>query len=501
MCNIRKPVAALGICILIVCLSGCEDYKERYYVPPVNADVSLYDALSIDGRFSEFLWLISENNMDSVFEKNEPLTLFIPENSAFEGLELESIDVSRILAYHIANFLINIHEVKDYRKVQTYFGKFSTLINESGQMYYDQVPVSEEGGYYKNGTFYVLEEVSFPKPNLYEYMQDVCPPIAEYVDYNDSVGFDPLISEPIGFDSLGNTVYDSVFLITNLFERDYYPVTEEGREDMATMILFSQEQYEAALDIMALNLGGDYQTGEDIPLDWQFEVLMPYFMDIGVFQGILGMEDFAFRRILNIKGDSVVVDPANIDPESRTLCSNGVAYNYYDFTIPEEIYQSRVRFEGEDLIELFGEGTYAWKEEVVTSDPGKAPALKSSSIASGEAYLSVSLSRAQTADYSIEFKLPRVFPKNYKFYWRAYYRPSGKVSFYVNGEKIGTFDNYNFRYPVDGVNPVGSFNQKGFPVSITEYGDVHVKMVYEHYGDNTSSNGICLDYIELIAEE
>ena len=101
MWNIRKPVAALGFCIVIVCLSGCEDYKERYYVQPVNADVSLYDALSTDGRFSEFLSLISENNMDSVFEKNEPLTLFIPENSAFEGLELESMDVSRMLAYHI----------------------------------------------------------------------------------------------------------------------------------------------------------------------------------------------------------------------------------------------------------------------------------------------------------------------------------------------------------------------------------------------------------------
>jgi hypothetical protein len=160
-----------------------------------------------------------------------------------------------------------------------------------------------------------------------------------------------------------------------------------------------------------------------------------------------------------------------------------------------------VRFEGEDLIIFAGEGTYDWTDGVTTSDPGKAPLLKTSENASDEAYLTVTLDRAQTADYSIEFRLPQVFPKNYTFYWRAYYRPSGRVSIYVNREKIGTFDNYNFRYPVDGKNPEGNFNQKGFPVSITEYGDIIVTMVYEHYGESTSNNGICLDYIELVAVE
>jgi hypothetical protein len=113
----------------------------------------------------------------------------------------------------------------------------------------------------------------------------------------------------------------------------------------------------------------------------------------------------------------------------------------------------------------------------------------------------VTLDRAQTEDFSIEFTIPRIFPNSYRFYWQAYFRPSGRVSFYVNGEQIGTFDNYNFRYPVDGINPVGSFNRKGFPVVIEEYGEIHVKMVYEHYGTSTSSNGICLDYIELVSIE
>ena len=94
--------------------------------------------------------------------------------------------------------------------------------------------------------------------------------------------------------------------------------------------------------------------------------------------------------------------------------------------------------------------------------------------------------------------IPKIFPGNYDLVWRAYYRPSGVLKFYVNDEYVGEYDNYNFRYPVQGNNPKNYFNRVAFEVTnITKYEDITVKIEYTGPGIG-SQNGLNIDYISLI---
>jgi hypothetical protein len=260
-----------------------------------------------------------------------------------------------------------------------------------------------------------------------------------------------------------------------------------------------EQSYLDALDLMAANLGGSYSSHEDIPMDWQMDFLIPFLFRNGVFEGSLDYEIFITDSLENIQGDMLPMDYTRIDPASRTICSNGISYEYTDFSVPEELYLEEIKYEGEDLTLAVTGGFFAWNDELVTvSDNTINPKVFDHNVASEGKYVALNLPRGSTDPYSIEFRLPKVFPRKYKLVWRGNYQPSGVVAFFVNGEYVGEFDNYNFRYPVAGQNPQQGFNSVEFIVdNIDSYSDVSLKMEYQGPGIG-SLNGICIDYVSLI---
>ena len=62
------------------------------------------------------------------------------------------------------------------------------------------------------------------------------------------------------------------------------------------------------------------------------------------------------------------------EPVDKALCSNGYAYDYADFAIPDTLFSGATRMEGESLLEEIGINKYAWLEDVkVTSDVSFPP--------------------------------------------------------------------------------------------------------------------------------
>ena len=63
----------------------------------------------------------------------------------------------------------------------------------------------------------------------------------------------------------------------------------------------------------------------------------------------------------NILGDSIVIDYV---PAEKTICSNGYAYNYQDFEVPDTLYAAPTRMEGEMLTRDAGGNRYFWNDDV-----------------------------------------------------------------------------------------------------------------------------------------
>jgi len=515
MRNNKKSVAAVFL-ICFIGLQSCNPPWEEHYSNHDNqSDMELWEAIKLESRFSTFVSEMQAYGLDTIFNDGQVYTIFIPNNEAFESLTDTSTIMESILPYHISKTILIDRNVQNWRRLLNITGKYA-LVEFNGSDYtYEGIPMEDGSPLFMNGKYYEIYGVALPKPNLYEFTAQKSTVLKNYIDSKDSIFLNRSLSTPIGFNEDGNTVYDSVFGHLNTFELDYFPLRQEFRDKAATLIIFSQEQYNAALNDMAARLGGAIVDYTDIPKAWQNDVLLPDVLSKALFGGVLSYTDLQQGIIQSVTGDSVEINAADIDPDSRSICSNGVVYLFNNFVIADELFRGTSKQEGELLIDSVGAGKFAWKAGVKTTGAIIAPQKSYSKGASGGSSVNVPFDRNYAGEYSMEFTFKNLFPMRYRLEWHANYRPSGLYEVYVNdqlleyNDKFGnvftSFDSYDLRNSITSVTgerflPDLGFNSRDYWVDhLSEYGDVRVKFKYIGAG-GSSTNGFNIDYVKLIPD-
>ncbi len=504
-------IIALFIGLIVLIGTGCtKQWEDHYNVYPDTVNENLWNAMQNDPQISDFVEVMKSFKLDTLFTNSDiPYTVFAPSNDAVSGfLSTNSFD-TLVLHYEIASHFINTSSISGKRQVQTLTKKFALFENLGGQVKIDGVGIKKESPLYLNGRYFIVDQVIEPKPNLYEYFQITNPVLSNYIDTQDTIILDKENSKPLGFDENGNTVYDTVSIIQNKFEMKYFPVKHEFRTLSATVVFPSEEDYNSALDIVAESLGGNYVDHNDIPVEWQEQKLIPHLLAQGIFLNRLEPEEFIWKspkdtlKLLNVLGDSIVV---NYTPVDKAYCSNGYAYNYQNFVIPDSLYMGGTRFEGEALLKPTGL-KYVWEDSVfVKSDIALSPTQELVPTASNDSIIRVSFPKGYAGKFSLEFKGPSLFPRKYLMIVRTHMDYGGIFDFYVNDELVRTFDYYDYilyrgvlpgTLPGTRYIPQGRFNSFDMLVdNITEYGGAKIKIDYKG-PSYVLNNGLVIDYIEF----
>ena len=218
---------------------------------------------------------------------------------------------------------------------------------------------------------------------------------------------------------------------------------------------------------------------------------------------MLEYTDLMEGRLASVTGDSVDVDYENIDPVSQYLCSNGLTYQFHDFSIDSSFYLSGSHIEGESMIDTLGAGSWTWKDGIVTTGTFVSPFGVNSIHASNGSTLNAPFTRGYTGEFSLQFTIKNVLPMRYRLVWSSNFRPSGLFAIHVNDINIGEFDSFNFRSTIQSVTgeyfrPKEGFNKKDFWVeNLTEFGDVTIRFEYLGPGKE-QNNGLNIDYVKLI---
>jgi hypothetical protein len=492
---------------------GCEEkaWDDHYHHQPETVDQNIWDFIQGEGEFSVFAGLIKEYHYDSLFLEDDPYTLFIPSNEALTEFLDTGTMVRSIMDYHISRHVIQSMSIAGKQKIQTLGEKFALFEKAGNGSTLDGITLQFESPLYRNGKYYILEQVALPRPNLYEFFAVSNPVLRDYIDSQDSVILDKELSRPIGFDEFGNTIYDTVSTTFNLFEEEFFPVSEEFRYKTATIVFPLEDDYNMALTEMAESLGGDYHDYNDIPLDWQYRVLIPYLLEHGVFENMV--EEFEFLlpagedtlKMKNILGDSVVIE---YEPSDKFLCSNGYAYNYSSFRVPDTLFTGSYRHEGEWLLQRIGANSYAWDEKVsVVSDRSFPPVRELVPSASNDSILKVNFDQGYSGSFSMEFGLESLFPRRYLMVVRTHMYVGGIFDIYVNDELVMTMDWYDYVlyrevwFSVNGKDRYlaeGAFNRFDcFVDNKAPYGEATIRFEYKEAG-YVQSNGLVIDYIDFI---
>lgn len=511
----RKYNILLASAALLLVL-GCENklWDDHYYDQPETVDKDIWEVIQADENLSLFANYIREFKYDSLFEGTNPYTLFIPDNEAMEQM-LDTGTMSRpILDYHISLHVIQSRNIRGRVKIQTLGEKFAWFNKSGNEMTLDEVPIEFESPLYRNGKYYILKSVTLPKPNLYEFFALNNPILSDYIDSQDSIILDKELSRPIGFDSLGNTIYDTVSIIYNEFEEEFFPVSEEFRFKTATIVFPLEEDYNSALTDMAQSLGAGYVDYKDIPLAWQNEILIPYLLEHGVFENMVEESEFILPpyrdtlKMKNILGDSVVIDYA---PSDKFLCSNGYAYNYESFEVPDTLWKGSYRHEGEWLLRQTGFNKFTWltPDVKVVSSTTFPPIRELVPTASNDSICKVNFTKGYTGTFSLEFNIETLFPRKYLMVVRTHMYVGGIFDIYVNDELVMTMDWYDYVrnreiwFSVAGgaYRPSGGYNRFDCYIeNKLDYGQTKIRFEYKEPG-RVQSNGLVIDYIEFVPVE
>lgn len=497
--------------MLLVLACGCNDPWEDIVDNPEKIDQNFWEEMKKDADLSMFVNFLEENEIDTIFQESSPFTVFAPTNDALEEYLISEVADTNLLKYHISEFFIQSGNTSGVRKIRTLNNKLALFEKTVSGAYFDGNIVIFESPLYMNGKFFILDQVAKPKPNLYEFFAINNRVLKEYIDSQDSIALDQEKSVPIGFDDDGNTIYDTVSIIYNSFYEDYFNVNEEFRNKTATIVFPLEEDYQNALTDMAQRMNSNYVDYNDIPNVWQQEVLIPYLIDKGVFENLLEPGDFfkhpdlnGLYLVKNILGDSVEI---NYNPVEKSICSNGYAYNYSDFSIPDSLYNTASRFEVETLLESSGFDKFSWGEEAtVVSDIALPPYKEYIGSASNDSILRVLFPYGYQGKYSVEFETQNLFPRRYLMVVRTHMDYGGIYDIYVNDELVKTFDYYDFIY-YRGILPSvtgdyyilqGRYNRFDMYVdNITEFGKAKIRFDYRGPGD-APSNGFVIDYIDFV---
>lgn len=501
----------------MVSMTFCTDeWKEHYSNLGQSVNSKLWDSIKSIEQYSQFVKYAEEYRFDAYIESSHTKTLFIPDNDAFDSflnnmVEQDSVKIKQVLSYHISPTLFMIKSVEENRKLQTLNGKYVLIENYQNSYTYNGHDIIRESSLFADGKYYQISQVADPNPSLYEYLLLFSPAIHNYIDSRDTIILNKEESEPLGYNKDGEIIYDSVTTVENLYEQEYFGISEEYRNLSATLIIPDEESYNSALFEMAKNLGSNFQTHDDIPVKWQNSNLIPILLNKGTYGGILDYTDFPVNeKIANIKGDSILID-FEIDPNSRVTCSNGIVYNYSSFSIGDSLYLEN-KIEGEILCDEIGVSRYAWNDNAqIEHDESFQPKKTKVKSASNDSMLIVDFTNKYEGKYNISFVLKNVFPLEYRLVWRTNYRNPGEYAIYVNGERVllgynesETYDTYELSsgffsvlgyrlYP----DSKGFCTVDGIVDSLTEFGDVTI--TFEYLGPGQSSTvGFSMDYFELV---
>lgn len=214
----------LALNLLVGCKTAWDNYFDQAgeYEGDAVSPLDLLGYLRTQENYSDFVGLLEKSGMDNVLTKNQVLTVWaIPnENIPVDIRTADSLTLRKFVKNHINNVALYKSKLGT-RKIHTLAGKI-VQAEYSDEVYtIDGVTLTHMNQICQNGVIHELKDgVLTPKDNIYEYMMslgDVCSIFRDTLNaYNDTV-FDRENSLPVGENELGNTIYDSVFIIQNPF--------------------------------------------------------------------------------------------------------------------------------------------------------------------------------------------------------------------------------------------------------------------------------------------
>jgi uncharacterized surface protein with fasciclin (FAS1) repeats len=210
-----------------------EDYFEN---TPATTRVNILNLIKENENFSSFYNALIEYGFDDMLSKNQYLTVFVPSNSAFDGLPAYTEDEWKsIIGFHIIYANLYSRDFKDSDLLTT-TGKFLKM-RSSGSNGFNISGANINMDYVdkncQNGVIHEIDRLLVPKPNLYEYIMQLDSSFSIFKNFLHSMDIRSIDFEKsvrIGVNDNGDAIYDTVWKTENYYLDNIAALNDETDE-------------------------------------------------------------------------------------------------------------------------------------------------------------------------------------------------------------------------------------------------------------------------------
>lgn len=322
--------------LVAVLLVGCEKkWDDHYEQPGTVSDLDLLTYLKNQPQYSEFVAKLEEYGLAEELQRDQNLTVWAVSNdqmAALEDMAADEREAESILSFHINSLVYDNTKLKDGLRVMTFNGKYITITKDGDLIHVGDATIVEGNQLCKNGVVHEISQLLKPDISIYDYLLALGDDYSIIRDsvlaMNDTI-FDLENSIPIGVDPTGNTLYDSVYVISNpIFDK----ANIRSEFSNVTMFLPSNEVIKACFDDLAMlytQFGKEFLPEDSlVAFTWIKEAV---FYDHVVDDFESGDLTSAFGRVW--KPEIQLVNTANY-----TRMSNGRIYEITKMKIPNNVH-------------------------------------------------------------------------------------------------------------------------------------------------------------------
>ncbi|WP_160066826.1 fasciclin domain-containing protein [Sphingobacterium bovisgrunnientis] len=330
-----KNIVLLWTALFMLLFMGCQKkWSDHYSLSDsgsVSSPLSLLEYLKSKPEYSKFVAKLAEHGLDKELERDQSLTVWVVNNESMNQLSSLGYDEDYILKFHLNNLVFDKNKLKTGLRLMTLNGKYLTVNIDEEQIRISDGTIVKGNQLCKNGVVHEINKLLKPDVSIYDYLEGLDNSYSIIRDtilaMNDTI-FDIENSVPIGVDRTGNTLYDSVFVVTNpIFQR----ANIMSEFDNVTMFLPNNEVMEDCFN----NLGQLYSQFGKAFLKADSQIAYNWIKEAIFYNRII--EDYGAGDITSAYGRLWKPTVQQVDPNYLRM-SNGRIYNINKLKIPNNVH-------------------------------------------------------------------------------------------------------------------------------------------------------------------
>ncbi|CAH8281430.1 putative surface protein with fasciclin (FAS1) repeats [Mariniflexile fucanivorans] len=333
------------VCIFLTVSCKEEAWDDHYDQQDSRLEKSILTVLSENPEYSTFVTYLEQTGYSSQLQTSQAFTVWAPTNAAFAEVSSTILNnpdlLKELIGNHVSSFSYNTSSNPDVL-VKMFNNKYVQFINANGTSTFGGLNLKDKDMLTANGVLHTINEVLLVSPNIWGYLNNNAsefPSLMEFLtQYNETI-FDEQNSVKTGTNSLGQSVYDSIFIPSNTFFKTIGDLSSEERR--YTFIGLTEPAYTGIYDTFKDFY--NYPVADSIKANTDRTI----FSNLNFLGTAEEINDLSGTPIYTTTGGLVTLDPSSITENVALSNGNVFVVNQLNYD-PKSLIYKNIRYEIEN---------------------------------------------------------------------------------------------------------------------------------------------------------